>query len=321
MSATVASFLRKGTGPQVLRSALRRETRAVGVLLQALGTLKSLRAEVPGEVLGADLLGVLSKRMRALLRDEEQSPATADVIPVRGSGGASRSDTVRQSKFLFPVKAEPERGRARQFAAVTSRPRGHGSIPAPPASHDVVSPPTPFTPRREAPRSEPLPVPVIPPLNRKSPSSVGAGVMERGRGRGTARSLLTRKLQEYSELSRPQHTSGRASSQTLGTEEKSGTAVAPQLPWHPAAQAARPWPELTAQQVARKVRALGANASPGRARQTVNSGLPEKVEIQNVFNIEVQAGGSGSAASADDLSEKIADILREQALQHGIDIT
>jgi len=52
--------------------------------------------------------------------------------------------------------------------------------------------------------------------------------------------------------------------------------------------------------------------------QTVRSSASEKVEIQNTFHIEVKSEGDRTTT---ELSERIADILREQALQHGIDIT
>ena len=58
-----------------------------------------------------------------------------------------------------------------------------------------------------------------------------------------------------------------------------------------------------------------------QVQQTVHSDLPEKVEIQNVFNINMKAQDNGIGNSTMELSEKIADILREQAIQHGIDIT
>lgn len=94
-----------------------------------------------------------------------------------------------------------------------------------------------------------------------------------------------------------------------------------QPPWPNSAQTPRSWPEITGHQAARRISSLGAEASSHRAVQTVNSSAPDKVEIQNIFNIEIGAASSRGEGWADNLSERIADLLREQALQHGIDIT
>lgn len=323
MSASIASFLRKGTGPKELRSTLRLKIGSIGALLQALSTLKSMRAEVPRSVLGGDLLGLLSDRMRALLQNEEQSPVTADVMPVRRSRFSGQNDFVRQPESPFSLSAEREKGEANRFATLTSLPQGHGSIPALPASHSIVSSAEPFTPPQfqETSRSELQSAPMVPGLNHNPLSSSEVEVTVRRQSREAARSLLAKKLQEYWELSKPQQPSEKASSQTTSTEAKSKTPATTHPPWHPTTQAPRSWPELTAQQVAQRIRSLGASTSSSRVLQTVNSNPPEKVEIQNVFNIEVKAGAERGTGSADDLSERIADILGEQALQHGIDIT
>jgi hypothetical protein len=69
---------------------------------------------------------------------------------------------------------------------------------------------------------------------------------------------------------------------------------------------------------------ITGQGNPGLSKQTqqkVYSGLPDRVEIQNIFHVDVKSIDGSGAGSLGDLSDKIAQILREEALQHGIDIT
>jgi hypothetical protein len=139
---------------------------------------------------------------------------------------------------------------------------------------------------------------------------------------GAAGSALVAKLREYWRLDERAPSQDSASPPpAAATPEEFKEAQTP----HAAANAGSPrgrWPEATGQQLARKLAATAA-APPGsfkRVQQTVHDS-PDKVEIQNIFNVEVHADGPAGAGLAGDFSEAIADILREQAIQHGIDLT
>jgi hypothetical protein len=81
----------------------------------------------------------------------------------------------------------------------------------------------------------------------------------------------------------------------------------------------RGWPQAAA---ARAVDQLRVAAGPGavsfRSRQQFETGAAEKLEIQNVFNVEVHVADDGP--EFDDLGDQLAAILHEQALQHGVDV-
>ena len=85
--------------------------------------------------------------------------------------------------------------------------------------------------------------------------------------------------------------------------------------------ASAPWSDMIGREVAEKVRSIASGQTTSRSAQTIPTNLPEKVEIQNIFKVEVKPQTDNQDSSVTDLSEKIADIIREQALQHGIDIT
>jgi hypothetical protein len=82
---------------------------------------------------------------------------------------------------------------------------------------------------------------------------------------------------------------------------------------------------MTGQQVADTLRAFVASQSVttpvARPQHSSVTDLSDKVAMHNVFHIAVQMAGAGGADSLQGLSDKVADILRVQAVQHGIDIT
>ena len=80
----------------------------------------------------------------------------------------------------------------------------------------------------------------------------------------------------------------------------------------------------TGAQLARTLRPVtdgeGGPIAAKRVQQTVQTSTPDRIEVQNVFNVEVHTQGMAADETLSTLSEKIADILREQAIQHGIDL-
>jgi hypothetical protein len=322
MITVVASFLAKGTGPRQLRSALRAKTKPLGALLRSIEALKAVRAEASPNVLGGDLIALLSNRMRALLQVNEQPPDGTEVISTRESKFPDQNDFVHSPKSEFSPDSEAEEASANGFAALERALQRHASFPAPPNSRDSSSLLDPFAPRQSLAVSQPgwEPARVLPDNGRNSFPSGGSEAPTRGQNKEAARSLLAEKPREYWELSQTQPTSAKASDHVVAASSRSESPAATQ-PQRPAMASPQPWPDATARQLARKVRSSGADLSSTRASQTINSGSPDKVEIQNVFNIEVKPSGVGAADSSDDLSERISDLLRQQALQHGIDVT
>jgi hypothetical protein len=92
-------------------------------------------------------------------------------------------------------------------------------------------------------------------------------------------------------------------------------------PAPPGGPTAGGWPELAAGQAMTQLRAAAtAGADPLATRQLVGTAAGEKLEIQNVFNVEIHADG-GQVPSLDDFGEQLAAVLREQALQHGVEVS
>jgi hypothetical protein len=327
MITVVAAILEKGRRPRELLSALRAKTKPLGALPRSLGALKAARAELPQNVLGGDLLGLLSNRMRELLRGDEQRADGVVVARVSNTKFADRTEFTRSLAAPFSPNSESTKTREGGFTAIEAALQRVVSSPIPPGSRDAYASPDPFTPRRfhAASRREWETTRDVAVDDRDSfPQGDGAVTARKGGGEA-AGSPLTEKLREYWELSRSRQGAEKDSNRTAGAATESEPPAIPdtsRLRAEPhTTRTPQSWPEITARQLARKLRSSTADIPSSRATQTVNSaaGSPEKVEIQNVFNIEVKSAGGGGDG-VDDLSERLSDILLEQALQHGIDV-
>ncbi len=331
MITVVAAILEKGRRPREILSALRAKTKPLGALPRSLDALKTARAELPQNVLGGDLLGLFGDRMRELLRGDEQRADGVGVARVSNTKFADRTEFTRSLAAPFSPNSESTKTRESGFTAIEAALQRGVSIPASSDSRDIHASADPFTPSRFHAASQ-----------RGWETTRGVAARDRdpfppGDGAATARrrgveaawSPLAEKLREYWELSRSRQGAEKDSNRTTGAASESEPLAIPDTSRLPTAQShttrtPQSWPEITARQLARKLRSSTADISSSRATQTIKSGAagsPEKVEIQNVFNIEVKPSGGGGGAFTEDLSERLSDILFEQALQHGIDVT
>src|SRR5262245_28492084 len=147
MTTVVTSVLEKGRGPRELCSALSASVRPLGELLRSLGALKTVRAELPRNVLGGDLLGLLSNRMRAMLESDDQRPDGVNVERTSNPRFTDRSELTGSTAAPFSSDREPGSAQASGFAAIEARLQRRGSKPAPPDSRDAHSRSDPFSPR------------------------------------------------------------------------------------------------------------------------------------------------------------------------------
>jgi len=321
MSTMVSKFMTRATGPTRFSTKLRISTEPVHNFFSSLGALNGLKEEVPESVLGGDIFSLLSQSLQQMLLQPE--PSEQEKYPVRPpkagfSVGPDHFDVKETSKYLLKSSSPKE---------------SNFNFSPPLTSSESEKIPFSFTgsESRDG-KKEPFNEPHTPEFS-KSPSvlepvgqhanrpSFAAGdssnevVKER---KERVNSIFVEKLREYWMLSEQGQRVERESSQRTDVEkEKGGNALPHTLPNRPLAS--RSWPQMTGGKVAQKLGAFFSgdiDASKG-VGQTFHPGASEKIEIQNTFHIEVKSEGDRTT----DLSEKIADILREQALQHGIDIT
>ena len=143
--------------------------------------------------------------------------------------------------------------------------------------------------------------------------------------------IFVEKLNEYFQLNRQEPSPEPGTHPFPAVDRGRGKRNQGKAPAFPnaAAETRRPGPgfKMTEEQVARELRAFidgRSDISPvGRSGQvfSTNGTGDGDIRIQNTFNINLDHDGTREAGPLGSLTEKIADILREQAIQHGIDIT
>src|SRR5262245_35025770 len=208
MITVVAAILEKGRSPRELLSALRAKTKPLGALQRSLDALKTARAEFPQNVLGGDLLGLFSNRIRELLRGDEQRADGVGVARVSNTKFADRTEFTRSLAAPFSPNSESTKTRESGFTAIEAALQRGVSIPTPPDSSGFNASRDPFTPPRlqAVSRREWETTRDVAARERDSfPPGDGAATA-RSRGGESARSPLAEKLREYWELSE-EHTS------------------------------------------------------------------------------------------------------------------
>ncbi len=413
MRTSINRFLARATGPTKLRSELSQKTKPMSMLLDKIDLASAVRAEVPENVLGGDILALMSEQLRQAIQYSGQDESATDDVPksqfrLESQPGsiADRAEAETSTQLLpakrsadpfselrsesrkqetgFPKSAldfhpaegwpsalpgdvktarpalEPEKtaDSDRRHWTLKSRESADKHIAAEQAdattfikklqeyrhltqqerASETVSglPDSPGERDRKAaatfPESTPRAVPGASwsglendaaPGREDLFSSTGKTDSVEGSEPQNTTPVLVEKLREYWRLSRPENSPEKIPAHPGSpiTERSNADTSFPALPRYTIAPGS--WPEMTGRQVAEKIDSfISGRGAPGLARsvrQVIQSDLPEKVEIQNVFNIQVRS--EESRGNSRDLSEEIADILHEQALQHGIDVT
>jgi hypothetical protein len=326
MKTVVSSFLDKARGPRKLCSALGTKTKSLGTFMRSLGALKAVRAELPRDVMGGDLFELLSNRMRALLQNDEQRSDGMDEARPRTPKFTDHPAFTGPLTQAFPSNNDSASVNPKGFATAETRSSSREEFLAKPDLRDARSLSNLFSPHPSRPssRQEWMTMHSTVDDEQNLPARDEKMTLARRRESEMPRSLLSEKLREYWELSQSQQVEEKTSTGTAAAATKG---ILPQFPAPSRLSAERTqssWPEITAQQLARKIRSSVDDRPSTHMTQTISSGAPgskEKVEIQNVFNIEMNPGSGRSVDFTDDLSERLSDILLEQALQHGIDVT
>jgi hypothetical protein len=300
------------TGPRRLRSALRQKTVALSSLLVALDSPAELRGRIPAAVFGGDVFGVMSSQLRAALI----VPPPPPVSPARGErrrlNGSSANPAFKDFQNSFPLLSEmpdssvqwadsnhdaapittlakPERltdqRLVRQFLPLEKEISRNGIDASLPGEAS------------EMPRQSPV-QPAISPTTKSLPLTPA----------------LVSCLNRYWQAVREGRDTGDLHSQPL-TEPPANTVSFP-VADSEQRTAPRAWPTSVGRDVSQKLRSVTDLNAPLKSRL---SSAPDR-QIQNVFNIEVNHANHQSS-NFDDLGDRLAQILHEQALQHGIDVT
>ena len=322
MSTMVSKFTETATGPTRFSKELRVSTEPVNIFFTSLYTLNGLKEEMSESVLGGDIFSLLSQSLQQILLQPEWSEQEKyHVRPPKAGNfpGLDRFDVKETSKFI-----------QKSFLAEESK---SNFSPALSPSESKKKPFPLNSSKSSSGKKEPFNEPGAPELskfpslleilehNANRPSFPAKDGSDEGVEQKKVRvdSIFVQKLREYWHLSWLAQTNEPEGSQLTEVKAKTGKSVHPLSPSLKGAFGERFTPEMTGGLVALKLGAFvsGDIDASKRVGQTGHPGASEKVGIQNTFHTEVKSESDRTTG----LSERIADILCEQALQHGIDIT
>ena len=307
------------TGPRRLRSALRQKTVAITRLLDALDGPGELRATIPAAVFGGDIFGVISEQLREAL----VVPSPSAPILSRSVRQASRSllenPFAKHPQNVFPPLATHIKQSTKTSLPSTTPSRNSESSSLEPPASDAYS----ITDLTE---QQPLAHALVPSLTRfhelsdvlqqqpiDSATSPAVRLAQTAR-LAPAEPCFVNSLNRYWQAVREARETRHSGSQTV-TEFPANPGSFPDgdSEQHTAPRA---WPTSVGRDVTQKLRSFVGVDVP------LKSGLgsaPDR-QIQNLFNIEVNQA-SHQSSNYDDFGDRLAQILHEQALQHGIDVT
>jgi hypothetical protein len=318
MSGELNSVVSVLTGPRRLRSALRQKTASINRLLDGLSGPTELCVQIPAAVFGGDIFGVMSTQLREALIVPPQAPVSQATAARRRLSNSSADFAFQNHQNPSPLIVD-RATRSTQRASFASELTSRSSIPQ-------SEPPLEQRPVNQFSRPETG-------ISRKG---IGARLFDESSVRSVKPSIVSTRssttkpltltptlvssLNRYWQTVRESRNATHLMPQSQ-TESRADAASRPDTsrPVTDAEQqtASRAWPNLVGRDVSEKLRSF---SDPNRSlKPTRLSSNPDR-QIQNVFNIEVNHANQ-LASNYSDLGERIAEILHEQALQHGIDIT
>jgi hypothetical protein len=316
----VNSSLLNGTGPTRFRSELRHVTRPLSTLLTAITSSSStVRVKLPATIFGGDILSFMSRQLKESL---EVAPAGETVV-------VNRSRPSRQSSIPDITRDIPRAGLTELVTSVTKPHSFPEQLESFAGRREFASTPAvPETARGSFSSSvagDSQSRSIFPSLTNNADASFqfvsepgGPHAARKQNGNGES-ALLEKQLRQYWQLAQEQRNQQPGFNQSNAAEVSSQPEVPVVTEISGEAFNSRSWHGSLGREISRKARLASAQL-PGHTANNMSQRSTEKVEIQNVFNIEVK-NQTDSTRGFDDLADRIAEILNEQALQHGIDVT
>jgi hypothetical protein len=293
---------------------------AINRLLDALDGPGEVRATIPAAVFGGDIFGVMSSQLREAL---VVPPATSSVISQPRRKQSLFSNTNSSAKHPqndFPALAA-RLTPSTPFASTPTtlhRNSERSSLESPafgaysitenlieqqPLAHALVPSATRFDELSDVVQQQPI----------DSTTSPAARLAQTARLAPAAPALVN-SLNRYWQAVRE----ARDTRDSRSQPETEFPANAVSFPGEDSEQriAPRAWPTSVGRDVSQKLRSFVDVNVPLKSRL---SSAPQG-QIQNPFNIEVNQA-SHQSPTFDDFGDRLAQVLHEQALQHGIDVT
>ena len=303
----IETFRARADGPARMRAELRRSIRSANRLLQSARSVQAMKTTIPQSIFGGDVLALMSDRLRRFLQDNEPETAALEVAgrsaafppgasergPGHAAAPAATSEPGRPA--LGKLSAEPA-----PVPSFSDVPQGARRAQFHAGLHDESGARRSFSsPEYETRGERSFLASPPPPLHARN---------------SAAQPALVKKLNEYWSLSRQERSERKsgpisANATTAGLSDSAGLSR----------NDARPTMTLMpARHMAERLRAFVA----GRSLSSVRLGEPaDKPGQSETAPAASTAPPPHLEISTRELSDLMADILREQAIQHGVDIT
>jgi|GEM_PF-4752074 len=316
MTGGLNSVVRSLTGPRRLRSALRQKSVAIKRVLNVLAGPTELCVRIPASVFGGDIFGVMSSQLREALivppppppavstRQRKSSPPSApNAFAKHSTDFGPLADWLKQSTICNEPVAAVSKNTFRLNQNTTSENPGVSSL-GPQASR-LPRIATGFF------RDQAGETPAVP----------GKSTTESVASSGTKQSFtapaLVSSLQRYWDSIGERRASNQSPASPVSSEPFASAADF-QLSEPEQRTTRHAWPNFAGRDVSEKLRSFTDGTNPPQKSPRFSS-QPDRQD-QNAFNVEVNHANN-PAPAFDDLGDRIAQILHEQALQHGIDVT
>ncbi|UCH93946.1 MAG: hypothetical protein JSV88_27270 [Candidatus Aminicenantes bacterium] len=285
----IANFLVKATGPSILVSDLRLKTKILGTFLNNIDSIKTLQARIPNNIMDGGLSNLMSKRLQQLLDYSKQTQELENQGSTnRPSFSTNYAPSEEIKENIFSLSHGLTEALKEPWAAMKNDLFAKAPLPG-----------------KDKDRGSSLPAQF-----QKAPGEI-----------------LVKKLNQYLHINQANQSPQPGANKLPAVDMvKERPGKAPTFSFAEG-ETSRPnsWPKMTEDQVAREINAFMKARSDlstaGQTHQAFSPDDPGKIRIQNAFNIKLGDDGQREVGTLGSLAEKISDILREQALQHGIDIT
>ncbi len=311
-------LLLRATGPARLRTNLRCKTRPVRAYRLRITRLADVRATIPPTVIGGDLIDLLSDQLRSMIRNEPPDAAPVAFNRTRRSMLTPQAGVDNQQQGFQPLLFAP-RSNHPLLSPGTERPpdpRGwrNGSPSTIQDDHYAAYGVANFDRRQYV-------LPGSAPLTRSATEIAPATTRSAERRMELVQNLLERSLHEYWRLHEAAQSAPHCNEPMLPPHEAQRHNASPFGDSSDPSLGTRSWQGQTEQTLMERMATFvtgQAAPHPPSATTNGNSVVDQRAAVQNVFQNSVTGN---PVELLHDLGERMADILREQAVQHGIDLT
>ena len=320
MLSGISGYRIAASGPVRLCNGLKKQSSVLRRALHKKPPVQAVGASISRDILGGDLINLLSKGLQERLMENGPPELPVEIHQPRSVQFPmiSRTQGFNNQSDTLPLHEVSHKHRAFDAVNAASNSGSWDAIAHGEASTKAVDTPT----GAQEPASTPFARHVY--LDQKHPTGANPLVP------ATSGSKLVMLLDK---LDAQRHSSQAKTQQNIQAQQKHSVSQVHQqanpgsshLPGSFMDPTPAQWTTRTGNHIARAVQEGQVREGHERTLHTGNqhmkAGSGDHVEINNTFHIDVHAGEIHPGGPGGDLSEKISTILREQAIQHGIDVS